>query len=77
MEFRIFVNSSNSHKILLASDLKEVGVEKSHDWRFTYAKEQLESKILNCISYTEAMRQVSSELNHVSAYRTRYYLVRA
>ena len=54
-----------------------MGVEKSHDWRFSYAKEQLESKLLDGVSYNESMRQVSTELNHVSAVRTRYYLARA
>ena len=67
------IPSQNTYR----NDLKGQGVEKSHDWRFTYAKEQLESKILDGISYNESMRQVSSELNHVSADRTRYYLVRA
>lgn len=67
------IPSQNSYR----NDLKDFGVEKSHNWRFTYAREQLESKILSGINYTEAMRQVSTELNHISAARTRYYLVRA
>ena len=65
------------HTVCLSTSHKYFGVEKSHDWRFTFAKEQFEAKISNGVEYKEAMRQVSSELNHVSAYRTRYYLARA
>lgn len=67
------IPSKNTYR----NDLKEQGVEKSHDWRFSYAKEQFEAKILNGVEYREAMKQVSTELNHVSSERTRYYLARA
>ena len=48
-----------------------------YDMRFTYAKENFETKIVNGIEYKEAMKKVSTELNHVSVERTRYYLARA
>lgn len=48
-----------------------------HDLRFTYAKQSFEEKISNGMEYKQAMKEVSVQLNHVSAERTRYYLVRA
>lgn len=48
-----------------------------HDFRFTFAKIEMETKLSQGIDYTQAMKEVSLSLNHVSAERTRYYLARA
>lgn len=67
------------HEDTYRSDFKEAtnGDHIPHDLRFTYAKQSFEEKLARSgIEYKEAMRQVSTELNHVSAERTRYYLAR-
>lgn len=67
------------HEDTYRSDFKKSndGQHIPHDLRFTFAKENFEAKIANGVAYKEAMKQVSTELNHVSAERTRYYLARA
>ena len=57
--------------------LKEVGINKSHDLRITYAKNLYEQKISEGLSNKEAMREVSIELNHHRQEITQYYLARA
>ncbi len=68
-----------SHEETYRSHFKRAteGKHIPHDMRFTYAKVNFEAKIASGIEYTESMKQVSTELNHVSAERTRYYLARA
>jgi len=45
-------------------DLKEVGVDNSHQWRYTYAKAEFEKKMEEGIEYRQALREVSEGLNH-------------
>ncbi|MCB4766584.1 MAG: hypothetical protein LGB66_05310 [Sulfurovum sp.] len=67
------------HEDTYRSDFKEVtnGEHIPHDMRFTYTKEQFENKIANGVQYKTALKEISIALNHVSAERTLYYLVRA
>lgn len=58
-------------------DLKEVGIDRSHDFRVTYATDLLEHKLEQGIDYKEALREVSEEINHHRAEMTEYYLSRA
>jgi hypothetical protein len=58
-------------------DLKEVGINRSHDFRVTYAKNLLEHKLEQGISYKEALKEVSEEINHHRPEMTEYYLNRA
>jgi hypothetical protein len=58
-------------------DLKEVGINRSHDFRVTYAKNLLEYKLEQGISYKEALKEVSQEINHHRPEMTEYYLARA
>ena len=58
-------------------DLKEVGINRSHDFRVTYAKDLLESKLEQGIEYKEALKEVSQEINHHRPEMTEYYLARA
>ena len=58
-------------------DLKEVGINRSHDFRVTYAKNLLEHKLEQGISYKEALKEVSQEINHHRPEMTEYYLARA
>lgn len=58
-------------------DLKEVGISRSHDFRVTYAKDLLESKLEQGIEYKEALKEVSQEINHHRPEMTEYYLARA
>jgi hypothetical protein len=58
-------------------DLKAVGIDKSHNFRVTYAKDLLTSKLEQGIEYKEALREVSQEINHHRASMTQYYLNRA
>jgi integrase len=58
-------------------DLKEVGVT-AHGFRYTYAKEELETKLSDeAQSYHEALKEVSKELNHHREEMTKYYISRA
>ena len=60
-------------------DLKEVGVDNSHQWRYTYAKAEFEKKIEEGIEYRQSLREVSEGLNHSLKREnmTLYYLGRA
>jgi hypothetical protein len=66
------IPSQNSYR----NDLKEVGVDNSHDWRYTYAKREFEAKIENGVEYNQALREVSKELNHSRKSMTLFYLSR-
>lgn len=58
-------------------DLKEVGVT-AHGFRYTYAKEELETKLSDeAQSYHDALKEVSKELNHHREEMTNYYISRA
>jgi integrase len=57
-------------------DLKEAGINRSHDFRVTYAKDLLENKLEQGISYQEALKEVSEEINHHRVEMTEYYLAR-
>ena len=50
---------------------------RPHDFRVTYAKEQMQERIENGTPYKEALREVSQELNHHRESMTKYYLSRA
>ncbi len=58
-------------------DLKEVGINRSHDFRVTYAKDLLQRKLEEGKEYKEALRKVSKEINHHRPEMTEYYLNRA
>ena len=58
-------------------DLQEVGINRSHDIRLSYAKDLFQQKLEQGVSYQEALKQVSKELNHHRAGMTLYYLNRA
>ena len=58
-------------------DLKEVGINRSHDFRVTYAKNLLEHKLEQGTPYKEALKEVSQEINHHRPEMTEYYLARA
>jgi len=58
-------------------DLKEVEINKSHDFRVTYAKDLLENKLEQGKDYKEALKEVSQEINHHRPEMTEYYLARA
>ena len=58
-------------------DLKEVGINRSHDFRVTYAKDLLQHKLEQGKEYKEALKEVSKEINHHRPEMTEYYLNRA
>jgi len=58
-------------------DLKSVGIEKSHDFRVTYAKQELIQKLEQGKEYKEALKEVSQEINHHREEITTYYVKRA
>jgi len=58
-------------------DLKEVGINRSHDFRITYAKNLLQHKLEQGKEYKEALKEVSQEINHHRPEITEYYLNRA
>ena len=58
-------------------DIRQVGIERSHDFRVTYAKNLLERKLEEGRSYKEALKEVSKEINHHRPSMTEYYLMRA
>ena len=59
------------------NDLQAVGINRSHDFRVTYAKDLLENKLEQGIEYKEALKEVSQEINHHRPEMTEYYLARA
>jgi hypothetical protein len=58
-------------------DLKQVEINKSHDFRITYAKNLFEKKLSQGIEYKQALKEVSKEINHHRESMTEYYLTRA
>jgi len=56
--------------------LSEYGV-KSHDFRFTYAKNLYEKKIAAGENHKQVMKNISKELNHSRPSMSRFYLARA
>ena len=58
-------------------DLKEVGINRSHDFRVTYAKDLLQHKLEQGKEYKVALKEVSQEINHHRPQMTEYYLARA
>ncbi len=58
-------------------DLKEVGINRSHDFRVTFAKNSLQNKLEKGISYKQALKEVSEEINHFRPEMTEYYLKRS
>jgi hypothetical protein len=70
-------NSILPSKTNYREDLKEIGINKSHDLRITYAKNLFEQKLEEGKSYREALKEVSIELNHWRSEMTEYYLARA
>ena len=58
-------------------DIKEVGINRSHDFRVTYAKDLLHQKLEQGKEYKEALKEVSEEINHHRPEMTEYYLARA
>ena len=67
------IHSQSSYR----EDLKEVGINKSHDLRITYAKDLYESLKERGYTEKEALKTVSQELNHNRLEITQYYLARA
>ena len=59
------------------SDLKEIGIPRTHDFRVTYAKNLLQDKLEQGLSYKKALIEVSKEINHHRPEMTEYYLNRA
>ena len=66
-----------SHYNTYNKDLKEIGINRSHDFRVTYAKDLLQHKLEQGISYKVALKEVSQEINHHRPEMTEYYLARA
>jgi integrase len=58
-------------------DLKSVGINKSHDFRVTYAKQSYINKKENGMNEKEALKEVSKEINHHRPSMTEYYLARS
>lgn len=58
------------------NDLKEVGVDNPHQWRYTYAKAEFEAKIENGVEYHQALQEVSEGLNHSRESMSLFYLGR-
>jgi len=58
-------------------DLKEVGINRTHDFRVTYAKDLLQHKLEQGKDYKVALKEVSQEINHHRPEMTEYYLARA
>jgi len=56
------------------NDLKEVGIENPHQWRYTYAKAEFEAKIENGVEYHQALREISEGLNHTRESMSLFYL---
>lgn len=66
------VPSQNTYR----NDLKEVGVDNPHQWRYTYAKAEFEAKIENGVEYHQALQEVSEGLNHSRESMSLFYLGR-
>ena len=66
------ISSENTYR----NDLKELGIANSHNWRYTYAKSEFDTKIKSGVEYNQALREVSKELNHTRESMTLWYLNR-
>ena len=79
LKMRIEAAGKVPHEDTYRSDFKDAtdGQHIPHDFRFTYAKNELETKLASGLDYTTALKEISLALNHVSAERTKYYLARA
>jgi len=64
-------------KSTYARDLKDVGINRSHDFRVTYVKDKLVSKLEQGKEYKESLKEVSKEINHHCSNMTEYYLNRS
>jgi hypothetical protein len=58
-------------------DLMEVGIDRSHDIRLTFAVNTYNNLLNNGATVSEALSGTSKELNHKREEITRYYLKRA
>ena len=58
-------------------DIKEAGINRSHDFRVTYAKDLLQHKLEQGKEYKVALKEVSQEINHHRPEMTEYYINRA
>jgi len=45
-------------------DLKEIGINRSHNFRVTYAKNLLQHKLEQGTPYKQALKEVNQEINH-------------
>jgi hypothetical protein len=64
----------------LRNDLKEVGINNPHQWRYFYSKSEFDTKINEeGVEYHQALREVSEGLNHSLDRKsmTLYYLGKA
>ena len=79
LKSKIDVVQKVPHEDTYRSDFKKAteGEHIPHDFRFSYARFELEKKLSEGVDYQRAMKEISTELNHVSPERTRYYLARA
>jgi hypothetical protein len=59
-----------------SKNLKQVGINKSHNFRITFAKDSLMRKLEKGITYKKALKEVSKEINHHREQITEYYLKR-
>ena len=64
-------------KSTYARDLKDIGIDKSHNFRVTYVKDKLVSKLEQGKEYKESLKEVSKEINHHRSNMTEYYLNRS
>ena len=55
-------------------NLQKIGIDRSHNFRVTYAKNLLQDKLEQGLSYKKALIKVSKEINHHRPEMTEYYL---
>ena len=58
-------------------DLKQININRSHDFRVTYVKNLLEQKLEQGKDYKQSLKEVSKEINHHRESMTEYYLKRS
>ncbi len=62
------------------SDIREASYKTdavAHDWRYTFAKEEMERLLASGKQYVEALKETSLQMNHHREEITEYYLHRA
>jgi len=64
-------------KSTYARDLKSVEIDRSHNFRVTFTKNSLVSKLEQGKKYKESLKEVSKEINHHRSNMTEYYLNRS